>query len=626
MGQSLNYADLFSNCTSTTVDTSIGAGGPPCETQGLSIETASACESQINAVGSSYAFNQIHCYPELSFPPGLQSMDPAWARCDSDPYGGHFAFVFDFPRALTPATAMVPAPTKSPATQPSPSPAPLPLPPGPAQTAPPSSSPIAKPPGNGPGNAGGDPNSGKLGSGSPSNGSPSNGNGSPGNGNSGHGSPSNGNGSPSSGESGNPGNGSPSNGRPGAGDPGKGGFTDNNSPINPNNETPAQVSALHQDLGPALSPDAQPPSAAQSNDATQPGEDPKGNASPPANSPATNGGSYGPGSGSSSSGGQNSGDPKVNDPSRGGSDDPNQPSPKAPVGGQPPATPPSFTIVNPVGPNLLGTVINPGSVLIGGVTIGAGATAVQVSNHQISLDPGASNIVVDGKSHSLPSPNPQRVYTYTPVPTSLFTIGNQAITLSSKILIAAGSTLGTANGPAFTIAGTVVPLDSSVLRIGTSSITLVVPPPPTAAPRMILVADQPATILLNGVAIAGITLTPNAPAITVSGTPISLGASSLIIGTSTIPVSLGVNGLVVGTSTIAYQNIGSTTAGGIGGLVFSGMNGGFATPAANGAGIANGTQVETFRGSGSELRILWSRLGILVALTVMFVGLGSAMW
>jgi len=367
--------------------------------------------------------------------------------------------------------------------------------------------------------------------------------------------------------------------------------------------------------------------------------------------------------------------------------------------------------------------------VIGGSTIEAGATAVQVSNHQVSLGPGASNIVVDGLSHVLPAPNSQSIYTKTPKPASIFTIGNQAITLSSNNIIAAGSTLG-ANGPAFTIAGTVVSLDSSMLHIGTSSIALIVPPPPTAAPGMITVAGQPATILPNGLAIAGTTLTLNAPAITVSGTPISYGpgglligtsklslptlspasvftaagqvgtvlsngvfiagttlipnapaitvsgtlislrASGLVVGTSTVtlptlspasvftaagqpvtvlsnvvviagttlkpnapgvtiagtPVSLGANGLVFGMSTIAYQSISSTSVGGIGGLVFSGMNGGVETPAASGAGTANGTQAAKFTGSGSELKISWSSLGVIVALTGIFVGLGSAMW
>ena len=43
--------------------------------------------------------------------------------------------------------------------------------------------------------------------------------------------------------------------------------------------------------------------------------------------------------------------------------------------------------------------------------------------------------------------------------------------------------------------------------------------------------------LSNGISIAGTTLTPEAPPITVSGTPIQLGSSALIIGTSTVPLT-----------------------------------------------------------------------------------------
>ena len=537
-------------------------------------------------------------------------MDPAWASCDSDPYGGHFAFVFDPPRALSPRTAKVPSPTTILDTRPSASPVPLLSSPGPAQTlSPPSSSPTVDPPGKGPLGSGGDPSSGNPSNGSPSNGSPNNGN---------------------------PSNGSPSNDSPGAGDPEKGG----SGPANPNEETPAQLSALRQALGLAPSANPQPRPAAQSNEATQPEADPKASASAPANSPANSGGSSGAGSGISDSGGHNSGDPKVNDSNNGGSSGSDQSSLKALVDGQSPATAPSFTIPILVGPNLLGTVVNSGSVVIGGATIEAGATAAQVSNHQVSLGAEASNIVIDGQSHVLPSPNPQDIHTYPPPPASIFTVGGQIISLSSENIIVAGSTLK-ANDPAFTVPGKVVSLDSSALNIGTSSKALILPTPPTAAPRVITAAGQLATILSNGAAIAGATLTSNGPAITVSGTPLSLGASALIVGTSTIPlptlppasaltvagdvvtpilngvviagttltpdapqvtiagtpVSLGASGLLVGTSTIPYQSIGSSSSGGaIDGFVFSGINGGFATPAVSGVGKGNGAQAETFIG------------------------------
>ena len=59
-------------------------------------------------------FDQLHCYPYLNYPSGLQAVDPAWSTCVDTNLGGHFASVFDPPHALTPAPALGPVPTKTP--------------------------------------------------------------------------------------------------------------------------------------------------------------------------------------------------------------------------------------------------------------------------------------------------------------------------------------------------------------------------------------------------------------------------------------------------------------------------------------------------------------------------------
>ena len=116
-----------------------------------------------------------------------------------------------------------------------------------------------------------------------------------------------------------------------------------------------------------------------------------------------------------------------------------------------------------------------------------------------------------------------------PTPTSTFTIGSQTFTLSSNKLLGAGTTLNV-NDPEFTIDGTVVSLGPSGLRVGSS---IVAPVTPAA---VITAAGQPFTVLPNGVAIAGTILTPNAQAVTISGTRISLGPQGLVVGTSTLPL------------------------------------------------------------------------------------------
>ena len=73
-----------------------------------------SCSSQLDSLASLVTFDQLHCYPYLDYPSGLQSVNPAWSTCVDTNFGGHFASVFDPPHALTPAPALAPAPTKTP--------------------------------------------------------------------------------------------------------------------------------------------------------------------------------------------------------------------------------------------------------------------------------------------------------------------------------------------------------------------------------------------------------------------------------------------------------------------------------------------------------------------------------
>ncbi|KAL2048807.1 hypothetical protein ABVK25_010932 [Lepraria finkii] len=97
-------------------------------------------------------------------------------------------------------------------------------------------------------------------------------------------------------------------------------------------------------------------------------------------------------------------------------------------------------------------------------------------------------------------------------------------------------------------------LESSRL-VGDSTMTLPSPVPV----RDVAAAGQPVNTAPNcGNSVAGTVLTPNAPAITISGTPISLEHTALVVGSSTIPV----------------QSVESAATQGIGGLILSGLNGG----------------------------------------------------
>ena len=95
---------------------------------------------------------------------------------------------------------------------------------------------------------------------------------------------------------------------------------------------------------------------------------------------------------------------------------------------------------------------------------------------------------------------------------------------------------------AITVSGTPVSLGSSVFIYGTKTIPYTPPTPaaPAADPPMTTIADQIIAPVPNGngISIAGTTLTPGAPGITISGRSVSLGSSAFVIGTDTIPYIL----------------------------------------------------------------------------------------
>ena len=191
----------------------------------------------------------------------------------------------------------------------------------------------------------------------------------------------------------------------------------------------------------------------------------------------------------------------------------------------PSAEPASATTIagNTVSPIANGAVVN-------GKTITAGASATTVSGTPILVD-SSNQIHFGDSSYQLPTPGPL-------LSTSLPN-GAPAVVFPNAVSVH-GTTLS-AGSPAVTISGTVVSLDSSNnLIYGATAVAL---------PSMIrslsldsgpsigqvtIVNAQPIVPLTQGISIAGTTLTPGAPPITVSNTPISFESSSLMIGTSSI--------------------------------------------------------------------------------------------
>jgi len=110
--KTIDFATIWSNCTDRYTYSSVAT--PLCV---ATVTTEEAdCRAQISSVGAHALFWQEHCYPQLSFPPTtrLQGLNTAWKSCDMGNVDTSILGVFDPPRALKPGTAMkAPAPTET---------------------------------------------------------------------------------------------------------------------------------------------------------------------------------------------------------------------------------------------------------------------------------------------------------------------------------------------------------------------------------------------------------------------------------------------------------------------------------------------------------------------------------
>ena len=195
-------------------------------------------------------------------------------------------------------------------------------------------------------------------------------------------------------------------------------------------------------------------------------------------------------------------------------------------------------------------------ISIAGFTITPDAAPVTVDGTRIFI--GSSALVVGSVSVPIVLP---------PVPL----IPGQATTMNGQIiqpltegLSIAGQTLTPGASP-ITISGTPISLGPSSLIIGSNSFAVPVPRQTWIPGQVTIINGQTIQPLTNGgISIDGTTLTPGAPPITVSGTSISLGPSSLIIGSNSFAVPVPRQTWIPGQVTIINgQTIQPLTNGGI---------------------------------------------------------------
>ena len=210
-------------------------------------------------------------------------------------------------------------------------------------------------------------------------------------------------------------------------------------------------------------------------------------------------------------------------------------------GPPPPGNPPDPTAADPATLTVGGQVItaNPSNIIVAGSTLTPGGNGITVSGQSLSLD-NDGNLIVNGDSIPIP---------YAPLHNSppVFTVGGQSFTALSNGFAVAGSSV-VPGGPPVVVSGTPIVLGySGILTVGSSSTVLHnVPAVPTA--KIITVGGQPFTADPIGFAVGGTTLVPGGSAATISGTVISLGPSgALFVGSSStnlLPTSSAVEGPV----------------------------------------------------------------------------------
>ena len=168
------------------------------------------------------------------------------------------------------------------------------------------------------------------------------------------------------------------------------------------------------------------------------------------------------------------------------------------------------------------------SIVIGSQTASVGGPRITVSDVPVSL--ASSHLMVGSTSYALPitpgsaRPTPVNIAGYSfEIPSP----GVGAITIGSQVV--------SAQGPVITVSNTPVSLGDDALIVGSSTHLLAFPQPTMATSITIeghkVVPPRPGSSLVIGTH----TLTPGQE-VTISGTPISLGSSALVVGTSTIPL------------------------------------------------------------------------------------------
>lgn len=172
-------------------------------------------------------------------------------------------------------------------------------------------------------------------------------------------------------------------------------------------------------------------------------------------------------------------------------------------------------------------IAEPSKVIVAGITLLPGDPGVSISGTPVSLAPSGT-LFIDNSPMPIADTAP-------PKPNPILTLADQVFTANPTGFVVAGSYI-TPGGPAQLISGTPISLDSSgVIYIGDSTINLPAVQTEPASAVLLTVGGQLFTANPSGFNLGNSRVVPGGPAVMISGTPISLAPSGVVvIGDSTV--------------------------------------------------------------------------------------------
>ena len=233
-------------------------------------------------------------------------------------------------------------------------------------------------------------------------------------------------------------------------------------------------------------------------------------------------------------------------------------------------------------------------ITVGGETIAVDLNAISLAG--TTLNPGDPGVIIDGTPISLGSSVfvvGSRTETLSPSPTAILSqpsyivVGGQTVSVSSDAISLDGTTLKPGD-PGITVHGTSVSLGSSILVVGSHTQNLILAQPtPTAAPTYTVVGGETIAVAASSIVVAGQTMTPGGPAVLADGKLVSLGSSVLVVGAKTIsfplPTAYG--------SPSSCEAIGAMFMKGLGGVGVGTVPPPTPTAGYNGTRSGNGTMI-----------------------------------